>query len=60
MAEDPHTLLHTSYIKFLRDNKKRKHKIEAERKQMEKQKKNARLGQFLPAIDLEATASTIE
>ncbi len=30
MAEDLQTVPHTTYIKLLRDNQKRKHKIEAE------------------------------
>ncbi len=43
MAEDLQTVPHTTYVIFLRDNKKRKHRIEAECKQMEKQRKNCKI-----------------
>jgi hypothetical protein len=39
MAEDLQTVPHTAYIELLRNNKKRKHKIEAECKQMANQRK---------------------
>jgi hypothetical protein len=39
MAEDAQTVPHTTNIKLLRDHKKRKHKIEAECKQMKTQRK---------------------
>ncbi len=38
MAEDPQTVPHTTYIKLLRDNQKRKHENEAECKQKEKKR----------------------
>ncbi len=40
----------TTYIKLLRYNQKRKHEIEAECKQMDKQRKNCKI-RLIPAVD---------
>ncbi len=50
MTEDPQTVPHTTYIKLLRDKNKRKHKIGAERKQMEKHRNNSKI-RLIPAVN---------
>jgi hypothetical protein len=50
MAEDLQTAPHTVYIQLLSNNQKRKHEIEAERKQMEKQQKNCKT-KLIPAVE---------